>query len=469
LRTLCLAYKTIPEPIYRTWAAQYAEAAASLVDRDAHIDSLSESIEQNLILLGATAIEDKLQEGVPEALEKLTEAGIKVWVLTGDKIETAINVGFSCGLLENDMDLVMIRSEYRQAEAGGGGVAAAGRKPSHSHGSSSRINNTNALVDAERDNILRQIHDAIEQFCVAEPDSTPRRTQGSRSVKERGDQDSTKSETSRPTTIHQPRKALVMDGGALHFALETPTSKSDLLRLSTSCDAVLCCRVSPLQKAEMVRLVQASKKDLMCLAIGDGANDVGMIQAANIGVGILGKEGPAAAMAADYTMSQFRFLCRLLFVHGTWSYLRTAKMIINFFFKNIIWTMVPFWYQIMAGFSTAYAFDFSYLLLYNVIFTSIPVMVLGIFDKDLSENYTLYAAPLYIDGIQQKAFTFLDYIIVVLESIYQSLVCFYIPVYAYGESATDSTGHAPLNDEFGILFATCTILNANLFIAINIS
>ena len=139
-----------------------------------------------------------------------------------------------------------------------------------------------------------------------------------------------------PTLQKKTEKyALIIDGGALKHALES-SNRELLIHIGIRCAAVICCRVSPLQKAKVVDLVMKSQK-VTCLAIGDGANDVSMIQAAQVGVGIAGEEGLQAVMASDYSIAQFRFLSRLLLIHGHWSYIRTAEMILNFFFKNLIY------------------------------------------------------------------------------------------------------------------------------------
>jgi phospholipid-translocating ATPase len=268
------------------WAEQYHQASLEIVDRDAKMDEIAEKIEQNLLLMGATAIEDKLQEGVPDCIKTLLSAGIKLWVLTGDKLETAINIGFSCNLLDLEMNLILVRG------ADGADSSAQTRK---------------------------QIEDALSRFFYSDGQT----------------------EHKNPNNIlgqglpPKERYALVIDGGALRHALE-PENKELLLQLATRCAAVICCRVSPLQKAKVVEMVKDARQ-VTCLAIGDGANDVSMIQAAHIGVGIAGEEGLQAVMASDYAIAQFRYLSRLLLVHGHWSYLRTAETILNFFFKNIIW------------------------------------------------------------------------------------------------------------------------------------
>lgn len=265
------------ETEYQQWAARYKAACNSISNRDEQIEKVCEEIEQSLTLIGGTAIEDKLQEGVPETISVLAKAGIKIWVLTGDKIETAINIGFACNLLTKDMLLISVNAHDEQ--------------------------------------------DTLEQL---------RRSQA---------------EVNEKSTYQ--KCALVIDGESLKYALEPPC-KQELLDLGTQCVAVICCRVSPMQKAKVVNLVKKGLK-VMTLAIGDGANDVSMIQEANVGVGISGEEGRQAVMASDYAIGQFRYLSKLLLVHGRWSYLRTSEMILTFFYKNIMWTLVLFWYQLFCG------------------------------------------------------------------------------------------------------------------------
>lgn len=277
LRTLCLAMREIPDQEFADWVKIYNKAQTTIDgSRADELDKAAELIEKDLYLLGATAIEDKLQDGVPETIHTLQQAGIKVWVLTGDRQETAINIGMSCKLLSEDMMLLIINEE---------------------------------TPAATRDNIQKKL-DAI-------------RTQGD-------------------GTIETETLALVIDGKSLTYALEKDLEKL-FLDLAVMCKAVICCRVSPLQKALVVKLVKKYKKDAISLAIGDGANDVSMIQAAHIGVGISGMEGLQAARSADVAIAQFRFLRKLLLVHGAWSYHRVSKTILYSFYKNITLYLTQFW------------------------------------------------------------------------------------------------------------------------------
>ena len=276
LRTLCLAMREIPDNEFQQWWKIFNTAQTTVGgNRAEELDKAAEILEHDFYLLGATAIEDRLQDGVPETIHTLQDAGIKVWVLTGDRQETAINIGMSCKLISEDMTLLIVNEETAQAT---------------------------------RNNIQKKL-DAV-------------RSQGD-------------------NTFTSDTLALIIDGKSLTYALEKELEKN-FLDLACMCKAVICCRVSPLQKALVVKLVKRHKKAIL-LAIGDGANDVSMIQAAHIGVGISGMEGLQAARSADVAIGQFRYLRKLLLVHGAWSYQRICKVILYSFYKNITLYMTQFW------------------------------------------------------------------------------------------------------------------------------
>lgn len=277
LRTLCVADRKLSEDEYRAWSKEYDIAAAALTGREEKLENVANAVEQDLMLIGGTAIEDKLQDGVPDTISLLSRAGIKLWVLTGDKVETAINIGFSCNLLANEMELIVLNVPGDQKEQ----------------------------ASRELDEQLRKfgLTGSDEELLAARKDHTP----------------------------PEPTHAVVIDGETLILML-TDELKQRFLLLCKQCKSVLCCRVSPAQKAAVVRMVKEGLS-IMALSIGDGANDVAMIQAADVGVGIIGEEGRQAAMSADYAIGQFRFLQRLILVHGRYSYRRLGETTANFFYK----------------------------------------------------------------------------------------------------------------------------------------
>jgi len=357
LRTLCFAKRELSEDEFARWKVEYDAAAAALTDRDDQLMSVAELIEINLELLGASAVEDKLQAGVPETIQLLAEANIKLWVLTGDRQETAINIGHSCRLLNDSMSLIVC--------------------------------NEASLLDTKK--FLENRLAAVEEM-ITNHGQTP------------------------------DAFALIIDGQSLTYALRPEVSRL-FVELGRRCRAVICCRVSPLQKALVVRLIK-KRLNKITLAIGDGANDVGMIQAAHIGVGISGEEGLQAARSADFAIAQFRFLQRLLLVHGAWSLRRLAKLILYCFYKNIALYMVQFWFAWANGFSGQIAYEEWTISLYNVLFTALAPLTIGIFDRFLAPESLLLYPELYSDGQQGCVFNARLFWVWTLEAIGHSLIIF---------------------------------------------
>jgi len=199
--------------------------------------------------------------------------------------------------------------------------------------------------------------------------------------------------TAREGGAGEAERALVIEGSALVHAL-TDTLGDQFLALAQSCATVLCCRVSPLQKAQVVQLVQVKTKKI-CLGVGDGANDVSMIQMANVGVGIIGKEGTQATRASDYALPDFKGLRRLLAVHGRYSYLRLTELILFSFYKNIAFIMVVFWFGFQSAWSGKSIYEDSIMACFNLFFTSLPPLFLGIFEKDIEDRHALAFPKLY--------------------------------------------------------------------------
>jgi phospholipid-translocating ATPase len=351
LRTLCLAEKELAWDEYRNWAARFAEASAAIQDREDKMEELADEIERGLTLIGGTAIEDRLQDGVSDAIELLGKAGVKLWVLTGDKVETAINIGYSCNLLDSGMEILVLQAHEPSPD---------------------EINKLLSRHLAENFNLMG----TEEEIQEAKNDHSP----------------------------PSGKFAIVIDGDTLAVLLSDPDACTKFVLLSKHCRSVLCCRVSPAQKAHVVRLVKTTL-DVTTLAIGDGANDVAMIQEADVGVGIAGVEGRQAVMSSDYAIGQFRFLTKLVLVHGRWSYNRLAEMIANLFYKNVVFTLTLFWYDVHNSFDGSYLFDYTYITLFNLAFTSLPVIFMGFSDQDVSANVSLAVPQLYVRGILRKQWT----------------------------------------------------------------
>lgn len=395
LRTLCIAKRVMSDTEYAEWLRNHFLAETSIDNREELLLESAMRLENKLTLLGATGIEDRLQEGVPEAIEALHKAGIKIWMLTGDKQETAVNIAYACKLLEPNDKLFILNTESKNA------------------------------CEMLMDTILKEL-----QKNPASPE-----------------------QASLSASLHQPpptlqgsglRAALIITGKTLEFALQESLQKQ-FLELTACCQAVVCCRATPLQKSEVVKLVRSHLR-VMTLAIGDGANDVSMIQVADIGIGISGQEGMQAVMASDFAVSQFRHLSKLLLVHGHWCYTRLSNMILYFFYKNVAYVNLLFWYQFFCGFSGTSMTDYWVLIFFNLLFTSAPPVIYGVLEKDVSAETLMQLPELYRSGQRSEAYLPLTFWITLLDAFYQSLVCFFVPYYTYQGSDIDIfTFGNPLN------------------------
>lgn len=279
LRTLVVAQKQLDEAAATAWLRKFKEASVSTNNRDAKISAAAAELETGMTMLGITAIEDRLQDEVPEVIADLAKAGIILWMLTGDKLETAINIGHSCNLLLDDTDKIML----------------------------TRIDSESVFSDRLTEEYNKVLNRSSENNNVA----------------------------------------LVIDGPSFaYFRDKDVDQRAKLLRIGAACRSVIACRLTPTQKRELVALV---KKDTVpaatTLSIGDGANDVSMILEANVGVGIYGKEGRQAANNADFAIGEFKFLRRLLLVHGRWNYIRQSRVFLYSMHKNMVITLTLFWFR----------------------------------------------------------------------------------------------------------------------------
>ncbi|EPQ26950.1 uncharacterized protein PFL1_05585 [Pseudozyma flocculosa PF-1] len=451
LRTLCLGYRELDAAYYDDWAHRFHEATVALEDREEAMEALASEIESELVLLGATAIEDKLQDGVPETIADLKRAGINVWVATGDKLETAIAIGYSTQLLTRDMNLVVVRGgEYGQ--------------PNSAY---EQLRKAVVRFFGGREVLLSMEHqppDAESQAGSRRSSFMSRRPSFHRNRRSSVSQASLVGEDNgqRPGGY-----ALVIDGTALGHALSEEFSKDLLLKISTQCRAVICCRVSPLQKALIVRLIKDGL-GVMTLAIGDGANDVSMIQAAHVGIGIAGEEGLQAVNSSDYAIAQFRFLKRLVLVHGHWSYWRNSVMIKNFFYKEFIQIGYLFWFQIYCAWSTTQAIDYIYLLFWNAVWTVAAVIFVGIFERDVNDKVLMQVPELYRRGREGRYFGLVPFLVYVAEGVYQSVVLYFFVAYAYDMTTSRSDGYDVDLYEWSATMLVASVFIANLFTGLDV-
>ncbi len=319
LRTLCFAFRGLDAHEASEWMSQWSAANNTYgPDRQAALDAVSSIIESNLTLIGVSGIEDRLQTGVPQTISTLLRANIKIWVLTGDRAETATNTAYLCGLV----------------------------KPHHNIVKIAKIEDLSEEMPLEF--VLEISGEIFAQILAASP----------------------------------PIKS--------HFATLAQQSR-----------ALIAYRLSPLQKSEITLLVQIHLKKTT-LAIGDGGNDVGMIQAADVGVGINGLEGSQAARSADFSLPNFRFLAKLLLVHGAWSFHRISRVILYMMYKNFLLVFIQFWYAWLNSFSAQSAISGSLLMLYNSLFSAVSPVIIGLTDQYVTAPELLKHPQLYQFGQKGK-------------------------------------------------------------------
>ncbi|KMZ04056.1 phospholipid-transporting ATPase ID isoform X9 [Drosophila simulans] len=444
LRTLALAERRLTEQYYNDWRSRQQEAALSMDSREQKLNAIYEEIESEMQLVGVTAIEDKLQDGVPKSIANLQNAGIKIWVLTGDKQETAINIGYSCQLLTDELADVFIvdgnsveevEKQLRQFKESikiynrfrPGGFDPFDRLNSDSNMDPLSVTMTQTSAFMQETN-LPPTPPPPPAISVVTFSAECNDLFGD----EKGSEDGG---TASIVVDENTGFALVVNGHSLVHCL-SPELENKFLDIASQCKAVICCRVTPLQKALVVELIKRAK-NAVTLAIGDGANDVSMIKAAHIGVGISGQEGLQAVLSSDYSIAQFRYLERLLLVHGRWSYYRMCKFLRYFFYKNFAFTLCHCWYSLFCGFSAQTVFDPMFISVYNLFYTSLPVLALGVFEQDVSDKNSLEFPRLYTPGLKSELFNIREFIYSVLHGAFTSLVLFLIPygVYKDGVSA----------------------------------
>ncbi|KAJ7420897.1 putative phospholipid-transporting ATPase IF [Pitangus sulphuratus] len=371
LRTLCVAYRRFTPEEYQEIGKRLHEARTALQQREERLADVFNFIERDLELLGATGVEDKLQEKVQETIEALRLAGIKVWVLTGDKHETAVSVSLSCGHFHrtmNILELVQHKSDSTCAEQ------------------------------------LRQLAKRIKED-------------------------------------HVIQHGLVVDGTSLSLALRE--HEKLFMEVCKNCSAVLCCRMAPLQKAKVVRLLKTSPEKPITLAIGDGANDVSMIQEAHVGIGIMGKEGRQAVRNSDYAIARFKFLSKLLFVHGHFYYIRIATLVQYFFYKTL--------------------YDSVYLTLYNICFTSLPVLIYSLFEQHVHPHVLQSKPVLYRDISKNAHLGFKPFLYWTVLGFFHAFVFFYGSYLLMGED-TSLLGNGQMfgNWTFGTLVFTVMVITVTM-------
>ena len=451
LRTLMVAFRKINEEDYNSWVNRLHEDELNIQNRQRMIDKLYDIIENNLILLGGTVVEDKLQDKVPETIKEIRSAGIKMWVLTGDKLDTAENIGHSCNLLSKEQRLFTLKvmpgddekkvkndpypemiqffSEFQ--EFIDGLVKKYNLETKYDNNNYKKylnnyyINNENDNNDNidNIDNIENYNMEIVSDLSVVEQSNSIR---SNNSLKSKIiDFDSF--DYLKEKKILEPF-SIIIEAPILCGLFKDEEWTENFLKIAYNSNTVICCRVSPSQKSQVIQKMKNFDKNAVTLAIGDGGNDVSMIMEANIGIGIYGEEGMSAAQASDFSIGEFYLLKRLLFIHGRTNLYRISKMILYFFFKNFVFTMVQLYFSFICLASGQTFIDDWYITCYNLVFTAFPLTISALTDSDidLKDGKEKKNLPLLYKENRDtyKIFSFGRFILKLIKGIIISLVIF---------------------------------------------
>lgn len=345
LRTLVVARKILSEEQYHDFEVRYNTARMSLTERMSRVAQVVESLEREMELLCVTGVEDKLQDNVRPTLELLRNAGIKIWMLTGDKLETATCIAKSSRLVSKSQGLHILKKVVTRTDA----------------------------------------HLELNAF---------RRKQGC---------------------------ALVISGESLDVCLSY--YQQEFMELATSAPAVVCCRCSPTQKAQVVQLIQ-KHTGKRTAAVGDGGNDVSMIQQADAGIGIEGREGKQASLAGDFSIPQFSHLSRLLLVHGRRSYKRSASLAQFVIHRGLIISTMQAVFSTVFYLSSVSLYQGFLMVGYATVYTMFPVFSL-VLDQDVSAEIALTYPELYKELAKGRSLSYKTFFMWVFISIYQGGVIMY--------------------------------------------
>ena len=394
-RTLYIAMKIFKEEEWEDYASELEQAEMDTLHKKEKLEEIHHRIESGLTLIGSTIVEDKLQENVPEVIKELRQADIKIWMLTGDKLSTAYNIGLSCNLINKEIKTFFIEGVEKKVDE-----------------------NFNVINLEEQEEVILKFVKEYKHF------------QGGTENGFLGD--------------NSAKFGILVDEKALLTITNNEEIAKIFLEVAKEAVAVICCRVSPLQKSQVVKLMKNYDKSKITLAIGDGGNDVSMIMEAHIGIGIYGEEGLRAAQSSDYAIGEFQVLKRLLFFHGYLNLMRNSYMVIYFFYKNFVFTIVHFFYGFLNDFSGQTIIEDWFISLFNLLFTSIPLAVRGILDISLKPEdgiiVQISIPYLYKEQRDKPIFNIKNFLLNQLKGIIHAIINYFVTIYVVFKEI-DKNGH----------------------------
>ncbi|KAK6588230.1 hypothetical protein RS030_6923 [Cryptosporidium xiaoi] len=420
LRVLCIAEKELCKEEFNDWYEKYQKAACSVEGREKALAEVAELIEKDLSLLGVTGVEDRLQDQVQETIMCLREAGIRIWMLTGDKVGTAREIAASAGLLGSDSDILEISEETCKNK-----MELKKRLFSICKALNIKFESDERKVDRIPLKIIRkkkeENRESRNTSIIIDGAMLGEIFSGSLGNTEaEGENDlEMKKFNEMISNVHSIEKLFV--------------------QICCDCHTVIFARFAPSQKGNIVRIVRKHMNEIT-LAIGDGANDCNMIQTANVGVGVRGLEGNQAFLTADYGITAFKDLKALLLIHGRLSYRRICKLALYMFYKNFTVGIPVFIYGYFTLWSgTRLYFDYWYQV-YNVILSSVPIIVVSVFDFDVTKSESFSNPKLYRYGPENKFLNVKVCFTYLLNSLWHIFIVFTLPYILFSVNSTNAFG-----------------------------
>ena len=597
LRILAVAYKKLSLEEMMEYHKEFIKASKSTYNKKEKIENLAKNVEKNMIFLGVTAIEDELQDNVNETLKDFSEAGIKLWVLTGDKKDTAKSIAYSCGLFDDEKfnifeigeGLNKLQLEARLNELAEQFNNIVDKMDSNTKHikvlHSSKIDLTKSIHNKNNDNVKEKIDNNIKTDNGSKINNNDNNIinndvnmekneikndekdikievnhgQEKKDIKSENDINNSKNnEIKEGELIDEDNKNEINTKDENHsiennkenisvkgdFSNKTNSQESDIknneikeiennndkkednikqkfalvvsseelnilslnyeleilfYEISSRCNSVLCCRVSPIQKAKMVHLIQRftklqqkkgsnyykyinqkeadepiqNKKErkgnamsplkdsVITLAIGDGANDVNMITSAHVGVGIIGVEGKQAARASDYAIGQFKFLKKILFYHGHESLRRNSFIIYYNFYKNFLFVMPQFYVGFFSLFSGQSIYDPWLYQLFNIVFSVFPILWFGIYDSERTTTVSMSNAKFYATK-NSKLYDIWNFWKWIIIGIFQGLAVFIFVFFSNNQYSNNNSGEIQDFKSMGMMTYSLVVIIVNL-------
>ena len=452
-RTLMVASKIIKESDYLTWIDKIRKGE-KYQKNSRLMEKLYDLIECDFDLLGGTVLEDKLQNKVPDTISALRSADIKIWVLTGDKLDTVENIGISCNLLSYNEKIFKIKINTSE-DAKSEDISEAPSMEIQNFLSEFRNFLENSINNNKKNNltIYPIKNKKNENFEKTSMNFSDLNYEYLSSLKEKN-------------LIND--FSIIIESPLLNTLFKDDELTDKFLTVAQYASTVLCCRASPFQKSQVVQKIKKFNPQAITLAIGDGRNDISMLMEANIGVGIFGEEGVSAAEAADFAIGEFKLLKRLLFFHGRANMNRISKMIIYFFYKNFIFTMTQFFFAFYNLSSGQTLMDDWYITCYNLVFTALPLCVCALTDIDIKEEDSPECKSsmplLYKESRDEKRyFTLYRFLFTVIKSIILSCIIFLLCSLS---TIIDNRGHYSNIWYMSLKNFTCIliVISINIFI-----